>query len=138
MSILFKTVAKGQPGVVGGGDQKYYATIVRRAPVTISSFATELADRSTLTRTDIYAVLESFMEKFPQYLAEGRIIHFGALGNFSPSITSQGEIDPEDVNEYTISKLKVIFRPSKKLKHILKSTEFKRAINGNNGSDDVQ
>ena len=138
MSILFKTVAKGQPGVVGGGDQKYYATIVRRAPVTISSFATELADRSTLTRTDIYAVLESFMEKFPQYLAEGRIIHFGALGNFSPSITSQGEIDPEDVNEYTISKLKVIFRPSKKLKHMLKSTEFKRAINGNNGSDDVQ
>ena len=138
MSILFKTVARGRPGVVGGGETKYYASIVRKEPVTISTFATELADRCTLTRTDIYAVLESFMEKFPQYLADGRIIHFGALGNFSPSISSQGEIDPADVDQNTISKMRVIFRPSKKLKAILKMSEFKKAITGNNGSENVE
>ncbi|MGK7392487.1 MAG: HU family DNA-binding protein [Candidatus Cyclobacteriaceae bacterium M2_1C_046] len=138
MSVLFKIVAKGQPGVVGGGESKYYATIVRRESVTLDTFATELADRSTLTRTDIYAVLESFMEKFPTYLIEGRSIYLGSLGIFSPSISSQGEIDPTDVDQYTIQKLKVNFRPSVKMKKLLRFAEFKRAANGSNGSKIVE
>ena len=138
MSILFKTVAKGQPGVVGGGDTKYYATIVRNESVDLHTFASDLADRSTLTRADIYAVLESFMEKFPTYLADGRIIHFGSLGSFSPSISSQGEIEPSDVNQYSINKVKVLFRPSKRLKHHLRMAEFKKVITGSNGSENVE
>ena len=119
MPITFKSVAKGQPGVVGGGDTKYYATIVRNESVTLRTVATDLADRSTLTRADIYAVLESFMEKFPMYLVDGRSIHIGSLGSFYPSISSQGEINPADVDQYSINKLKVIFRPSNEFKGIL-------------------
>ena len=138
MSILFKTVAKGQPGVVGGGENKYYATIVRKESVTLETFADELADRSTLTRTDIYAVLESFVEKFPKYLIDGRSIHLGSLGIFSPSITSQGEIVPTDVDQYSIQKLNINFRPSVKMKRLLRSAEYKRSANGSNGSEIVE
>lgn len=138
MSIKFKSVAKGQPGVAGGGEIKYYASIVRKEPVTLHSFATDLADRSTLTRADIYAVLESFMEKFPTYLTNGRIIHFGALGSFYPSISSQGEIDPAHVSEYSINKVKIQFRPSKRLKSLVRTAEFKKVITENNGSEIVE
>jgi hypothetical protein len=49
MSIMYKAMPKTQPGVVGGGQIKYYAGIVRERPVGIRKFATEISNMSTLT-----------------------------------------------------------------------------------------
>ena len=72
MSIMYKAVPKTQPGVVGGGQIKYYAGIVRERPVVIRKFAAEISNMSTLTTTDVFAVLESFLERLHMQLEEGR------------------------------------------------------------------
>ncbi|XOV91133.1 MAG: HU family DNA-binding protein [Bacteroidota bacterium] len=124
MSILYKSVPKGQPGVVGGGTIKYYAGIVRQQPINMRRFATEIADRSTLTTTDVFAVLESFVERMQYHMEDGRIIRLGDFGSFSPSLSSKAEDLPGEVDEYTISKIKVNFRPSKELRSRLEKLKF--------------
>ena len=124
MTVLYKSVPKGQPGVVGGGTIKYYAGIVRQQPIEIRKFATEIASRCTLTTTDIYAVLESFLERMHVYIEEGRIVKLGDFGSFSPSLNSAGEEAPEDVDQYSISKMKINFRPSKELRKRLDNVDF--------------
>ena len=135
MSIKFKPIAKGQPGVVGGGDTKFYASIVRTEPVSLETFAHDLADRSTLTQADIHAVLVSFMEKFPEYLMAGRSIYLGKLGSLAPAINSQAELSADEVDRYSITRLRVLFRPSNKLKDILSVAKYKKI--GTNGADIV-
>jgi len=126
MSILYKSVPKGQPGVVGGGTIKYYAEIVRQQPINLRKFATEIADRSTLTTTDVFAVLESFLERMNYHMEDGRIIRLGEFGSFSPALSSKAEDGPRDVDEYTINKVKVNFRPSKELRTRLGKLKFQK------------
>lgn len=125
MSIMYKAVPKTQPGVVGGGQIKYYAGIVRERPVVIRKFAAEISNMSTLTTTDVFAVLESFLDRLHVHLEEGRIVQLGDLGSFSPNLGSIGEDIPGDVSIRTIKNLRVNFRPSKELKKRL-SVDFEK------------
>lgn len=127
MSVIYKAVPKGQPGVVGGGTIKYYAGIVRQQPIEIRKFANEIASRCTLTTTDIYAVLESFLERLHVYIEEGRIVKLGEFGSFSPSLSSKGEESPEEVNQYSINRMKINFRPSRELQKRLDVVSFQKS-----------
>ncbi|MFY0652290.1 MAG: HU family DNA-binding protein [Cyclobacteriaceae bacterium] len=130
MPIMYKAVPKTQPGVVGGGQIKYYAGIVRERPMILRKFASEISNMSTLTTTDVYAVLESFLDRLYIYLEEGRIVSLGDLGSFSPNISGSGEINPEDVNKDSIRKLRVNFRPGVELKDRLSKVKFEKVSNG--------
>ncbi|MGL1889660.1 MAG: HU family DNA-binding protein [Reichenbachiella sp.] len=124
MSIMYKAVPKTQPGVVGGGQIKYYAAIVRERPVNIRKIATDISAMSTLTSTDVFAVLESFLDRMHTYIEEGRIVKLGDLGSFSPALASHGEDAITDVSQSTIKKLRVNFRPSLELKSRLIRVTF--------------
>ncbi len=126
MSVMFKAVAKGKPGVAGGGEEKYYATIVRGRKVDLRAFVEEIAEANTLQTTDVFAVLESFFKSCTKHLSEGKSIDMGQLGMFSPSIQSAGEETAEDVDRQTVKKLKVNFRPSLLLKDQLKIAKFEK------------
>ncbi len=126
MSVLYKAVPKGQPGVVGGGTIKYYAGIIRQQPVQMRRFATEIAKMCTLTTTDIFAVLEAFLERLHSHMEDGRIIKLGDLGSFSPTLSSRAEESPGEVDHYTIAKMRVNFRPSKELQSRLSKVDFQK------------
>ncbi|MBU2916190.1 HU family DNA-binding protein [Reichenbachiella agariperforans] len=124
MSIMYKAVPKAQPGVVGGGQIKYYASIIRERPVGIRKIATEISKMTSLHTTDIFGVLESFLDRMHTYLEEGRIVRLGDMGSFSPAIASYGEDLIEDVDKRTIKRLKVNFRPSMELNDRLSTVKF--------------
>ena len=124
MSVMFKAVAKGKPGVAGGGEEKYYATIVRGRKVDLRAFVEEIAEANTLQTTDVFAVLESFFKSCIKHITEGKAIDMGQFGTFSPSIQSEGEETVEDVDRHSIKRLKVNFRPSPLLKDQLKIAKF--------------
>lgn len=129
MSVIYKPIKKGQPGVVGGGLPKYYAAIVRGRKLDLRSFVEEIAEMNTLNTADVFAVLESFLQMSTRHLSEGRTIDMGQLGSFSPSIRSTGEDTPEAVNKYSIKGFKVNFRPSSLLKDRLSTVKFEKVTN---------
>lgn len=130
MSVSYKVVAKGKPGVEGGGEIKYYASIVRGKKLGLRSFVEEIAQMNTLQTPDVFAVLESFLQMSAKHLSEGRAIDMGQLGTFSPAIQSRGEVTPKDVNRNSIVRLKVNFRPSSLLSERLSVAKFEKVKNG--------
>ncbi|XOV91134.1 MAG: HU family DNA-binding protein [Bacteroidota bacterium] len=126
MSILYRAVPKGQPGVVGGGTIKYYAGIVRKDPVNMREFANEIAERGILPTPVIYSMLECLLDRMQYHMKAGRPIKLGDFGTFSPSLSSKPEDVPGDVNNDSISKLKILFRPGKVLRSRLKVLDFRK------------
>jgi len=124
--IKFKSVEKGQPGVPGGGDTKFYASIVRNEKVDLRTLVEEIAQSNTLNTADVFAVLESFLQMCTRYLSKGSPIDMGQLGTFSPSIHSLAEDVANDVDQNSIKRFKVNFRPSSLLQERLGMVKFKK------------
>lgn len=129
MPIMYKAVPKGTPGVAGGGEQKYYASIVRGRKVDLRTFVEEIAEMNTLQTPDVFAVLESFLQMSVRHLSDGRAIDMGQLGSFSPAISSQGEETTGEVDRQSIRKLNINFRPSGLLKERLSIVKFEKVSN---------
>ncbi len=130
MTVMYKSVPKVQPGVLGGGLIKFYATIVRERPVELRKFASEIANMSTLTTTDVFAVLEAFVDRLYVHMEEGRIVRMGDFGTFTPSLNSLSNDQPESVSRSSIKRFKVNFRPSLLLKGRLSNVQFEKVIDG--------
>lgn len=126
MSVMYKSVARAEPGVVGGGQVKYYAAIVREQPVELRKFANAIARTSRLNTSDVFGVLETFLDNLYEYLEEGRTVKLGDLGTFTPSINSLGVESAEGVSKSSILRYKVNFRPGPFLKKRLSQVEFNK------------
>lgn len=138
MSVSYKAVAKGTPGVEGGGEVKYYASIVRGKKLDLRTFVEEIAQMNTLQTPDVFAVLESFLQMSVKHLSEGRAIDMGQLGTFSPSIQSKGEAEPKDVDRNSIVRFKVNFRPSSLLSERLSVVKFEKVKNASLTEDEPE
>ena len=53
MAIDYKVVEKGQPGVVGGGEKKFYAQIVYGKEATVDELVKNIEKFSALSESDI-------------------------------------------------------------------------------------
>ncbi len=130
MTVKFKAVPKGQPGVVGGGTIKYYATIIRGERVDTRQFAEDIAEMNLLSTTVVFGVLEAFFKRSNHYLNEGRTLDLGQFGMFTPYINSTGKDTSDKVNKNSIDRYHVSYRPSKLLRKQLKFVEFQKVSNG--------
>ena len=57
MSIKYKLIEKGQPGVAGGGTKKWYATIVTDGELTVDDLTNKIEKFSALSEADIRGVI---------------------------------------------------------------------------------
>ena len=124
MPIQFKPVLKSEPGIFGGGNKKYYASIVYDKPFTMDQMVKEIEKFSSLSEPDIRGVLIALENVIQDKLCDGRIIRFDRLGNFYPSIHSNGVATEEEVGATIIKKITIGYRPGDRLKASLKTAKF--------------
>ncbi len=127
MSVKFTSIAKGQPGVKGGGQKKYYATAVTSGELDLDGLTKLIEKSSTVNGADIRAVLYAMVDTLVDNLANGEVVRMGELGSLRLSISSEGKEKEEDVSASSIVSSKVIFTPGKKIKNMLKTVEFRKA-----------
>jgi predicted histone-like DNA-binding protein len=126
MSVQFKSLAKGQPGIAGGGEIKYYATIVRGSKVDLRTLLDDISELNIVHPGAVLGVLEAFLSRVNYHLTNGRAIELGQLGSFYPSISSSSSELSEEVSTSNIQKFKVVFRPSKLLRKRMSLVEFNK------------
>jgi predicted histone-like DNA-binding protein len=124
--MKFKVIERGQPGVAGGGQKKYYAHAVVDGELTLDSMTTEIEKRCTVNGADIRAVLYSMVEVTSEALQEGRIVRLGELGSLRMSLSSEGREKEEDVNYTAIRGGNILFNPGPKLKGSLLSMKYQK------------
>ncbi|MFN8256189.1 MAG: HU family DNA-binding protein [Bacteroidales bacterium] len=126
MSIKFKVIERGEPGVKGGGLKKFYASPVTDGEIDLDALTKAIAKISTVSGADIRAVLYALVDSMDDMLADGKIIRLGELGSLRVSFSSEG-LDNEDlVNAKSIKSAKVLFTPGKMIKKMLLTLDYKK------------
>ncbi|MDD4606336.1 MAG: DNA-binding protein, partial [Dysgonamonadaceae bacterium] len=107
MSIKFKVIERGEPGVVGGGTKKYYASANITGEATIEKLTRRIEKISTVSGADIRAVLYALVDVAVEELADGKAVRFDDLGSLRVSLSSSGVEKESDVTPAIITKSKV-------------------------------
>lgn len=126
MTIKYKVIERGQPGVVGGGEKKFYASTASTGELTLEMLTKRIAQNSTVGGADIRAVLYSMVEVMQDGLSEGAIVRLGDLGSLRVSISSNGEASEKEVSAHSIKNSKTIFTPGPELKRMLTNLKFEK------------
>jgi predicted histone-like DNA-binding protein len=126
-SIQYKVIRRGQPGVAGGGEMKFYAFIKRDRVITLREIVQEVTARSTLTKGDALNAIENFLDLIPMYMRKGHVVDLGQLGNFRINLSSKGSEKPEQVSIFSIKGTKVLYTQSEEMKRQLAQLKFTRS-----------
>jgi predicted histone-like DNA-binding protein len=122
--INYKVIERPEPGVVGGGVKKYYASIESDGEFNLSELTTAIEKICTVSGADIRAVLYSLVDVAVDRLNRGTIVRLGDLGSMRVSLRSEGAETAEKFNVKMIKNTRVIFSPGKRIKTMLEQVEY--------------
>ncbi len=111
MSIKVKAIARKNPRDLTA-PPKYYASKVNSGEVTLETISFHIAQMSTVSKTDVMAVLTALTEVIPKQLEYSKIIRLGKLGSFNIGVHSDPSDTIEEVSSSSVNRLKITFRPS--------------------------
>ena len=126
MAIKYNVISKGQPGVVGGGSKKYYASISIDGEVTVDEIVKEIEKFSALSEPDIRGVILALENVIQNKLAESKIVRMDKIGSFYPTISSEGKELAEEVTAKVIKKVNVNYRPGNRIIKAMMDSGFKK------------
>jgi predicted histone-like DNA-binding protein len=124
MAIKYKVIEKGQPGVVGGGEKKFYASASMSGQMTLNGLTKSIEKISTVSGADIRAVVYAMVDVMKDALADGQIVRLGELGSLRVSISSEGKATAAEVNATSVKGARVVFSPGKDLKDMLTTLTY--------------
>jgi len=127
MPIKYKLVEKGQPGVIGGGEKKWYASIVNDGEMTVDDLVKSIEKFSALSEADIKGVIIALENVIQDALASSKIVRLEKLGTLYPSLSSEGVVNAEQFTAAThIKGTKVNYRPGKRISDAMKNAGYSR------------
>ena len=126
MSIKYKLIEKGQPGVAGGGTKKWYASIVTDGELDIDDIVKQIEKFSSLSEADIRGVVIAVENVIQEALADSKIVRLDKLGTFYPTLSSGGAVTEKDFNQSLIKSAGVNYRPGKRILDTIKSKGFEK------------
>ena len=122
----------GVPCVLYGAGENVHFTVpaegLRNLVYTPHIYVVDLiADRCTLTGSDIKAVLDALMVVIKRNLANGSPVRLGDLGSFRPSVSGKGTEDASKCGASSVKKARVIYVPSAEIKEAVSMYSFSKA-----------
>lgn len=127
MPVKYTTVERGNPAKPGD-PKKFYAQAVSSGEVTFRSLAKEIsAGSTTVSDTDVIAVLNDLSKALVRHLGEGRIVRFGDFGAFQIGISSAGAETAAKVNSASVKNAKINFRPGIDLRQMISTLTFEKS-----------
>lgn len=128
MSVKFNVVSRKNPQDIAA-PEKFYANAIGDGETDLDTLAKAISVQCTVTEADCYAVLISLESNIISELEQGRIVKLGRLGSFQVGISSEGELNADDVTSDSITKNRIRFRPGKRLRSFLKDVSYRKVNN---------
>lgn len=126
MSVKYIITEKGNPSKPAE-PKKFYATAKADGEVTFKKLSKEISNISTtVSDTDVLAVLNVLVKALINHLSEGRIVRFGEFGSFQVSLSSEGAATRKEFNTSLIRNSKITFRPGTNLKEMLATLKYEK------------
>ena len=126
MSVKYVLSQKSNP-LNPKQEKKWYATAKSSGELTFRKLSKEIAEGSTtVSDTDVLAVLNDLTKILKRHLENGEIVRFGDFGAFQISISSEGAEKEEKFHHSMIKSSKVVFRPGIDLKEMKNNLTFEK------------
>ncbi|MFK8287707.1 HU family DNA-binding protein [Capnocytophaga canimorsus] len=126
MSIKYKVIEKGQPGVAGGGTKKFYANVVTEGELSVDDLVKQIEKFSALSEADIRGVIIALENVIQQGLADSKIIRLEKLGNLYPTLSSNGVATEKEFTANQIKSVSVNYRPGTRIIAAMKEAGFEK------------
>ena len=126
MSVKYKVLPRKNPQDLMA-PEKFYAAAIADGETDLDKLAEQISYQCTVTESDCYAVLLSLERNIISELEQGRIVKLGRLGNFQIGVSSEGKDTAAEVTSGAIVKTRILFRPGKRLRSLLKDLSFRKA-----------
>ncbi len=126
MSVKYKVLPRKNPQDLFA-PEKFYAAAIADGETDLDKLAEQISYQCTVTESDCYAVLLSLERNIISELEQGRIVKLGRLGNFQIGVSSEGKDTAAEVTSGAIVKTRILFRPGKRLRSLLKDLSFRKA-----------
>tara|TARA_B110000046_G_scaffold175848_1_gene200877 strand:+ start:3205 stop:3681 length:477 start_codon:yes stop_codon:yes gene_type:complete len=126
MAIAYKVLARKNPQD-RTAPEKFYAAVTPNGSVDFESLAEIISEQCTVTETDCIAVLTVLEQNIVRELKQGRIVRLGKLGNFQVGLSSDGFDTREEVTSGAVKKARILFRPAKRMRALLKNLSYLKA-----------
>ncbi|MDR1197786.1 MAG: HU family DNA-binding protein [Prevotellaceae bacterium] len=124
MSVSYVLTQKGNPGNPEA-PKKFYAQAKASGELTFRKLSREIAEGgTTVSDTDVLAVLNDLTKILKRHLDNGEIVRFGDFGSFQISISGEGAETEEQYHPSMIKSKKVVFRPGIDLKEMLNNLKL--------------
>src|SRR5690606_21203111 len=126
MSIKYVLIPKGNPSKPEE-PKKFYANAKSDGEVNLKKLCKEIAEGSTtVSDSDVLAVLNDLTKYLRRHLAEGQIVRFGDFGSFQVTLSSDGAETEDMFNHTMIRGNKIAFRPGVDLKELLNNLKYEK------------
>lgn len=126
MAVSYVIVPKANPQD-REAPKKFYAQAKSRGELTFRKLSKEIAEGSTtVSDTDVLAVLNDLTKILRRHLENGEIVRFGDFGSFQITISSEGSETIEKFHSSMIKNSKVTFRPGVDLKEMLATIKYEK------------
>lgn len=126
MAIKVKLVNRKNPKVPTD-PPKFYASAIHEHNIEMDELAIAVANRCTVRRADVHAVLFALLDVMSEELSRGNIVNLGQIGYFAVNVKSEGADTAEEYMPSMIVGRKLIYRPTKELKKLLRNIDISTA-----------
>lgn len=116
-----------KPGEGKTGKQICFPKLTGSMKMNLRDVSKILAQRSSLSEGDVYAVVVNLVDLIPEMLMNGYSIKLDGLGSFRLHAKVTTEENPKDVNVHNIKGLRISFRPDNLMKNELSTKGITKA-----------
>jgi predicted histone-like DNA-binding protein len=126
----YRVVELNVPQANGTRVSKFYAIAVPAGRKTLDDVAYEISGSTTVTHTDVVAVLDAFVQIIPAHLRDGMTVEMGPIGNFRFTIRNNGGSTSLDTWEPALIKgAHLTYDATKVMRDIAKDIPLTRWVN---------
>ena len=120
--MKFKTLKRANP--LNREEELYYPAHVFGEQIGEDELTEEISFASFVNQSDVRSVLSNLLEILPRHLMHGDSVNLEKFGIFRLSFESVDSEKESDVSAQNITRLKILFRPSTKLKNKISKTSL--------------
>lgn len=121
MSIKYRLVERGQPGVAGGGIKKWYADVANNGgELGVDDLVKRIEKFSALSEADIKGVIIALENVVHEALADGKIVRYIL------SLVAVEQVRRKIFNISLIKSVGVNYRAGKRILEAMKSAGFEK------------
>ncbi len=120
--MKYKVLKRANP--LNRDEELYYPSPVFGEQIGEDELTEEISFASSVNPSDVRSVLSNLLEILPRHLMHGDSVNLEKFGIFRLSFESTGSQTESEVSAQNITRPKILFRPSTKLRDKILKTSF--------------